>query len=132
MSAYVCKVLVFESARKRQPKSVKCVNADARKINAVKKCLFGVADPEDTMELLREQMEMERCRFEERFGFPLEEIERIEKENVNNDERTQRVYCESLLTRSLGSNGRKRKNDKVQPLLTGTFQKFYCIEISWN
>ncbi|XP_044749891.1 uncharacterized protein LOC123310484 [Coccinella septempunctata] len=49
----------------------------------ITKCLFGKCDPDDTLRMLEEQIEMDKLRFMERFGIDIDSLERGETENVN-------------------------------------------------
>lgn len=48
-----------------------------RQSNEIKKCLFGTPDPQDIEKLVKEQMEVDRSRIKERFGFDIEDIENL-------------------------------------------------------
>lgn len=93
MDSYVCKIVILESKDRRNIKGKKLDDGHENivmrimKANPIKKCLFGVPEMADTEKMLQEQLEIDRQRFNEKFGFDLKEIERLDmdgnNENVN-------------------------------------------------
>ncbi|KAJ8963915.1 hypothetical protein NQ314_005243 [Rhamnusium bicolor] len=87
MDSFVCKIVVLENKEQRvlKPRKLDEKNNLNRfiKANTIKKCLFGVANPADTDQMLQEQYEIDRQRFNEKFGFDIREIENMESEKNN-------------------------------------------------
>ncbi|KAJ8919332.1 hypothetical protein NQ315_003916 [Exocentrus adspersus] len=130
MNSYVCKILVFEAKDQRALKSRKIDDKENQnrfvRANSIKKCLFGVANPEDTKQMLEEQHEIDRKRFSERFGFDIAEIERMESEA--NDENVNHGYGNQQVGGSRKCAGRRRvlkgkrrvfKQHNSQAVITG-------------
>lgn len=93
MDSFVCKIVILENKEKRINKTKKIDEGPSNvvmkiiKANPIKKCLFGAPNIADTEKMLQEQLEKDRQRFKEKFGFDLKEIERLDmdgnNENVN-------------------------------------------------
>lgn len=85
----MCKIVILENNDRRMTNAKKIDNGSNDvvvkiiKANPIKKCLFGVPDIADTEKMLKEQLEIDRQRFNEKFGFDLKEIERLDMDGNN-------------------------------------------------
>lgn len=126
MDSFVCKIVILNNKTNRilKPKKLEDKNntlVKFTKASPIKKCLFGVADPKDTEHMLEEQFEIDRTRFNERFGFDLVEIEQLEREsnieniNINSDNQGSSKKGRKLLKAKRKLN----KPSSSQTFLTG-------------
>ncbi|XP_045480513.1 uncharacterized protein LOC123685009 [Harmonia axyridis] len=82
------KIIEIQAARKpalvmMALKEVNTTRASEESVLKISKCLFGKCDPDDTLRMLQEQVEMDKIRFMERFGIDIDRMEEEETENVN-------------------------------------------------
>ncbi|KAJ8984604.1 hypothetical protein NQ317_006066 [Molorchus minor] len=128
MDSFVCKIIIFDNKDQRvlKPKKVEERNGVGRftKAASIKKCLFGVAKPEDTEKLLQEQYEADRRRFNERFGFDIEQIENLDSENDENVENARPVASKKCANgrRVLKAQRRVFKQHNRQAVMTDLYE----------
>lgn len=136
MDSFVCKIVILNNKNNRilKPKKFDDKRNTLLKFTTaspIKKCLFGVADSKDTDKMLDEQFEIDRMRFNERFGFDLEEIEKLEREdNIENIDINSDNQNSSKRGRKLLKAKRKlSKPNSTQTVMTGMYQfvNTYCI-----
>ncbi|CAH0560380.1 unnamed protein product [Brassicogethes aeneus] len=117
----VCKVKIIESDAQRymKPKRPETLTMEIKKKSGVaKRCLFGVADPQDTENMLQQQEELDSLRFMERFGFSVEDLENLEKENTE----VKRKQCPKSNRKILKAKRKVFSNFNNQPVLTDFFK----------
>lgn len=86
----------------------------------IKKCLFGVPSIADTEKMLEEQLEMDRKRFNEKFGFDLKEIERLDMDGNNENINTiTNTGSQSIASRKMKKVIRDRRRAVFRPYNIG-------------
>lgn len=120
MDSFVCKIVILDQKDCSVPRQKKVDRFI--KASPTKKCLFGVADPKETDRLLEEQFEIDRLRFNDKFGFDLLEIEELERadniENINTSNDQTAVKKDRKFLKARRRTARIFKN---QTIMTGRF-----------
>lgn len=126
MDSFVCKIVILENKDRKIIKAKKIDNGPTDvvmkiiKANPIKKCLFGVPDIADTEKMLQEQLEIDRQRFNEKFGFDLKELERLDMDGNNENINTNRSSgSQSVASRKMKKVLRDRKRAVFRPYNIG-------------
>lgn len=141
MDSFVCKIVILENKDRRMIKAKKIDNGPSEvlmkiiKANPIKKCLFGVPDIADTEKMLQEQLEIDRQRFNEKFGFDLQELERLDMDGNNeNVNKNRSGGSQTVAARKMKKVLRDRKRAVFRPYNIGnntqsvmTGQYFFLI-----
>lgn len=122
---FVCKIVILEDQSRRAIKSKKIADGPndivmkVMKANPIKKCLFGVPDIADTEKMLEQQLVIDRKRFNERFGFDLKEIERLDMDGNNENVNTLGTGNQSTSSRKMKKLLRDRRRAVFRPYNIG-------------
>lgn len=125
MDSFVCKIVILENKDRRIMKSKKIdvvptnVMMKIIKANPIKKCLFGLPNIADTEKMLEEQLDIDRKRFSDRFGFDLKEIERLDMEANNENVNTISGENQSSTSRKMKRLHRERRRAVFRPYNVG-------------
>lgn len=126
MDSFVCKIVILENKDRRMLKAKKIDNGPSDvlmkiiKANPIKKCLFGVPDIADTEKMLQEQLEIDRQRFNEKFGFDLQELERLDMDGNNeNVNKNRSSGSQTVAARKMKKVLRDRKRAVFRPYNIG-------------
>lgn len=144
----VCKVFVVETNERRclipkHDENYLDRILKHKRPSVIRKCLFGVADPEVTRRMLAEQYVFDQGRFMAKFGFDIESIEEMERtkddlsENIENDRNGQNRGCGDVLTgRKIGKKilkarrkvtFNKPQTSQSQQYITGKLYEYYIV-----
>lgn len=125
MDSFVCKIVILENKEKRINKTKKFDEGPSNvvmkiiKANPIKKCLFGVPNIADTEKMLQEQLEKDRQRFNEKFGFDLKEIERLDMDGNNENVNINSNGNQSSASRKMKKVLRERRRAVFRPYNIG-------------
>lgn len=125
MDSFVCKIVILENKDRRMIKPKKIYDSPENivmkivKANPIKRCLFGVPDITDTEKMLQEQLAIDRQRFNEKFGFDLKEIERLDMDGNNENVNTIKSGNQSAASRKMKKLFKDRRRAVFRPYNIG-------------